>query len=204
MKVYKSASLTAAVALIGALSLSACATTDYVDKKVAGASSDLSGRQDQLKADLSGQISAQDGRITAADRTAHEALDRAIAAGKATQGKFVYGVVLNDASAHFPTDSSKLSDETKAKLTDFAARLKTENKNVFIEIQGYTDNRGSAAGNLRLGSDRAEAVRRFLNTQGVALNRISTISYGEENPVAPNKTRDGRAQNRRVVLIVVE
>jgi outer membrane protein OmpA-like peptidoglycan-associated protein len=54
-----------------------------------------------------------------------------------------------------------------------------------------------------LGQQRAEAARLFLNKQGVALNRIATISYGQDDPVAPNNTRDGRAQNRRVVIIVM-
>ena len=56
---------------------------------------------------------------------------------------------------------------------------------------------------MRLGADRAEAVRRYLNKQGVALNRMATISYGEDEPVAPNNTRDGRAANRRVVVVVL-
>ena len=56
---------------------------------------------------------------------------------------------------------------------------------------------------MRLGEARAEAVRLFMNQQGVALNRMSTISYGDSSPVASNKTRDGRAQNRRVVVIVL-
>jgi outer membrane protein OmpA-like peptidoglycan-associated protein len=54
-----------------------------------------------------------------------------------------------------------------------------------------------------LGQERAEAVRLFLNRQGIALNRINTISYGPDAPVQPNNTRDGRAANRRVVLVVL-
>jgi outer membrane protein OmpA-like peptidoglycan-associated protein len=57
--------------------------------------------------------------------------------------------------------------------------------------------------NLELGEARAEAVRRFLSKQGIALNRMSTISYGEEDPVAKNTSRKGRAQNRRVVVVVL-
>jgi outer membrane protein OmpA-like peptidoglycan-associated protein len=56
---------------------------------------------------------------------------------------------------------------------------------------------------MRLGEERAEAVRLFMNRKGVPLNRMSTISYGDTSPVAPNNTRVGRAQNRRVVLIVM-
>ncbi|HEX5263717.1 MAG TPA: OmpA family protein, partial [Phenylobacterium sp.] len=78
-----------------------------------------------------------------------------------------------------------------------------DNKNVYLEIQGHTDSKGSPAYNEMLGQQRAEAARLFLNKQGVALNRIATISYGQNDPVAPNNTRDGRAQNRRVVIIVM-
>jgi len=72
-----------------------------------------------------------------------------------------------------------------------------------LEIQGHTDARGPNTLNARLGEERAEAVRLFMNQHGVPLNRMSTISYGKADPVADNKTRTGRAQNRRVVLIVM-
>jgi outer membrane protein OmpA-like peptidoglycan-associated protein len=88
-------------------------------------------------------------------------------------------------------------------LDDFAARLKGENKNVYLEIQGHTDSTGADVYNYKLGEERAEAVRRYLNTKGVALNRMSTISYGKNEPVDSNKTKDGRAKNRRVVVVVL-
>ena len=62
---------------------------------------------------------------------------------------------------------------------------------------------GFAGGAFDLGQSRAEAVRRFLSDQGIALNRMATISYGETKPVAPNNTREGRAQNRRVAIVVL-
>jgi outer membrane protein OmpA-like peptidoglycan-associated protein len=83
-------------------------------------------------------------------------------------------------------------------LTEFAEKLKGENKGVYLEVQGHTDSTGGEELNYRLGDRRAEAVRRFLSKQGIALNRMSTISYGEAGPVVENKTRSGRAQNRRV------
>jgi outer membrane protein OmpA-like peptidoglycan-associated protein len=103
----------------------------------------------------------------------------------------------------FPVDSAKLSPEAEERLTAFADKLKTDNRNVYLEIQGHTDSRGSASLNQRLGEERAEAVRLFMNQHGVPLNRMATISYGKEDPAASNKTRTGRAQNRRVVLIVM-
>jgi outer membrane protein OmpA-like peptidoglycan-associated protein len=85
----------------------------------------------------------------------------------------------------------------------FVEKLKNDNRNVYLEIQGHTDSAGPDSLNRRLGEERAEAVRLFLNQHGVALNRMSTISYGEKDPMASNKTRSGRAQNRRVVLVVM-
>lgn len=103
----------------------------------------------------------------------------------------------------FPVDSAKLSPEATQRLTDFAEKLKNDNRNVYLEIQGHTDSRGSDAVNQKLGEQRAEAVRLFMNQHGVPLNRMSTISYGKKDPVTDNKTRANRAQNRRVVLIVM-
>ena len=78
-----------------------------------------------------------------------------------------------------------------------------DNKNVYIEIQGHTDNTGSPSINQNVGLARAEAVRLFLNQRGVPLNRMSSISYRDTAPVAPNDSPAARAANRRVVLIVM-
>jgi peptidoglycan-associated lipoprotein len=185
----------AGVAVSAALSLSACATKDYVNTHVATV---------QIQVDsLQGQQKDQGAQLAQLDQTSRDALQRAEDAGKLAEGKFMYQVVLSDDSMKFPLSSSQLSSEAQTRLMDFVQKLKADNKNVYLEIQGYTDNTGSAAENLRLGQERAEAVRRFMSQQGVALNRMATISYGDEQPVAPNTTRVGRAQNRRVVLVVL-
>ena len=186
----------AGAALAGALWLSGCATEDYVNQHTAVV-------QTQVDA-LHSTVQDHETRITAADKTAREALARAEAAGKLAEGKFLYSVVLSDDSIKFRTADSELSDEAKSRLGDLAGKLKTDNRNVYLEIQGYTDSTGAPARNLELGNQRAEAVRRFLNTQGVALNRMATISYGQDNPIANNDTREGRAQNRRVVVMVMD
>jgi peptidoglycan-associated lipoprotein len=186
----------ASAALLGALWLGGCATQDYVDKHVAT----VQGQVDTVKS----HSQDQDERIGATDKTAHEALERAIEAGKLAQGKFLYSMVLTDDATKFPVNGSTLSDEAKSRLTEFANKLKSDNRPVYLEIQGYTDSTGAPAANMALGAARAEAVRLYLNEQGVALNRMATISYGEDNPVAPNDTKDGRAQNRRVVMVVLD
>ncbi|MDP3855598.1 OmpA family protein [Phenylobacterium sp.] len=180
--------LIAGVALLGVASLGGCATKEYVNEQVGV---------------VSGRVADHDTKIAGLDRTTREALQRAESAGKLAEGKFVYSMVLSDDSMKFPVSKATLSPEIQARLDAFAAKLATENRNVYVEVQGHTDATGSAEGNYRLGQERAEAVRRYLNQKGVALNRIGTISYGADAPVAPNTDRAGRSANRRVVLIVL-
>jgi peptidoglycan-associated lipoprotein len=202
MQNFKPAAFAVMALTAGALTLGGCATEDYVNKHVAVVDTKLQGTQSQLDA-TQGQVNSQGQQIGQVDKTAQEALDRAKAAGKLAEGKFLYSMVLSDDSVKFPVDSSKLSPEAQARLMDFVSKLKTDNHNVYVEIQGHTDSTGPQDLNKKLGEQRAEAVRLFMNQQGVALNRMSTISYGDSAPVAPNKTKAGRAQNRRVVVIVL-
>ena len=88
----------------------------------------------------------------------------------------------------------------QANLTKMAGILnKYEDTNILIE--GHTDSTGEAGVNKAIGLRRAEAVRDYLHEQhGVALRKMNVVSCGEDEPVAPNDTREGRAQNRRVVI----
>jgi len=183
------------VMAVAAVSLGGCATREYVDQHVAGVDAKVQATQSQ--------VNQHQDRLAQLDQSTKEALDRATAAGKLAEGKFLYSMVLSDDSVKFPVDSAKLSPEADQRLTEFAEKLKTDNRNVYLEIQGHTDSRGPVSLNQRLGEERAEAVRMFMNKHGVPLNRMSTISYGKQDPAADNKTRAGRAQNRRVVLVVM-
>ena len=117
----------------------------------------------------------------------------------------MHEVVLTDDQLRFGPGRATLTAEARAMLDDFAARLKAENQNIYIEIQGHTDSIGEEAANLRLGQLRAEAVRDYLNRSGgIPLHRMAVISYGESQPVADNRYRHGREQNRRVVLVVLK
>ena len=180
---------------ISAVSLGGCATKDFVREQVAAEDTKVQATQ--------GQVNQHETHLGQLDQATKDALDRATAAGKLAEGKFLYSMVLSDDSVKFPVDSAKLSPEATQRLTDFADKLKNDNRNVYLEIQGHTDSRGSDATNQRLGEQRAEAVRLFMNQHGVPLNRMSTISYGKKDPVTDNKNRANRAQNRRVVLIVM-
>jgi outer membrane protein OmpA-like peptidoglycan-associated protein len=202
MHMSKSALSAAAALAIGALSLGGCATEDYVNKHVAVVDQKEQATETQVQT-TQGQVDQQQQHLGQLDQATQDALNRATAAGKLAEGKFLYSMVLSDDSVKFPTDSSKLSPEAQQRLMDFIQKLKGDNHNVYLEIQGHTDSTGPEPVNQKLGEDRAEAVRLFMNQQGVALNRMSTISYGAKDPVADNKKKDGRAQNRRVVLIVM-
>ena len=148
-------------------------------------------------------LAVVDTRVTGVEGTAGEALMRANAAHKLAEGKFLFEVVLSDDSVKFPVNRDELSPEAEARLAELVQRLTAENRNVYLEIQGHTDASGEAGFNEELGEARAEAVRRYLSRNSIALNRMATISYGEDSPVAPNDTPEGRAQNRRVAIVVL-
>jgi peptidoglycan-associated lipoprotein len=181
-----------AAMLASVVGLGGCATKDYVNQQV--------GAEDAKVQATQSQVDRHEAHLVSLDQTSQDALNRADAAGKLAQGKFLYSMVLSDDSVKFPVRSAKLSPEAKQRLADFVEKLKSDNRNVYVEIQGFTD---SSERDKQLGKERADAVRLFMNREGVALNRMATISYGKADPVASNKTRTGRAQNRRVVLIVM-
>jgi peptidoglycan-associated lipoprotein len=202
-------------AVVIALGMSGCATKTYVDEKVAeavtGQNAKVAEVQKQVEANqqdisnLKTSDAAQNEKLAQLSDTAREALDRATEAGKLAKGKFIMEVTLTDNDVHFGFDKAELSKEAKSALDAFAEKVKGMDKNVYIEIQGNTDNIGSDKYNLKLGQMRADNVMRYLNMeQGIPLNRMSAVSYGEYKPIADNKTREGRAQNRRVTLVVLE
>jgi len=203
---WRQAGVVGGALLLGAFGLTGCATKTYVGDEVSKSSAATEKHISQVESQVEQtqtRVKDHDTKITELDKTTRDALERAQAAGKLAEGKFVYSLVLSDDAVKFPVDGHELSDEAIAKLDDFANRLKSENKNVYLEIQGHTDATGSDMYNYKLGEERAEAVRRYLNQKGVALNRMSTISYGKAEPVDDNKTKDGRAKNRRVVVVVL-
>jgi len=193
--------------LLGIFTVTGCASKKYVTEEVSKSSAAAERRISEVQSQVEAaqtRVREHDAKLAELDGTTRDALDRAIAAGKLAEGKFVYSLVLSDEDAvKFRQGSADLSNQAKGKLNEFAEKLKGENRGVYLEIQGHTDSTGSEDINYRLGERRAESVRRYLNKQGIALNRMSTISYGEEEPVTRNNTRTGRSQNRRVVVVVM-
>jgi OOP family OmpA-OmpF porin len=105
------------------------------------------------------------------------------------------------AKSLFDFDRSVIKPEGQAALNQLVAKLKTVTVEVVIVV-GHTDSVGTDAYNLKLGQRRAEAVKRYLTSQGVEASRVYSDSKGENQPIASNKTAQGRSENRRVVVEV--
>jgi outer membrane protein OmpA-like peptidoglycan-associated protein len=141
-------------------------------------------------------------RADAAGATAKEALTKATEADQrltklwANRGK---RTLTDTRLVHFGFDKWVLDDGTQTKLLTLVKQLQ-EQPELTVELEGYTDSTGASAYNIQLSQRRAEAVRRFLVEKGVDLPRIHNIGLGDIRPVADNKTRQGRDQNRRVSI----
>jgi OOP family OmpA-OmpF porin len=106
-------------------------------------------------------------------------------------------------SLQFDFDKSNLKPEAKVEL-DQAAKIMQDNPEVMLELQGNTDNIGTDAYNQALGQRRADAAFNYLKDKGINPNRLKEVSFGEGKPVASNATEAGRAQNRRVDLVIIK
>ena len=140
---------------------------------------------------------------SAATKVGTEANTKFDAIDKASK-RLVYEVVLSEDQGNFKFGKTLLPDEAKQKIDEMVAQLKQDPKNIYLEIEGHTDNVGTPQINERVGLERAEAVKKYLYEQyQIPLHKMNVISYGQEKPIAPNKTKAGRAQNRRVVIKVL-
>lgn len=105
-----------------------------------------------------------------------------------------------DSVVHFAFDSSAL-DGANRNIVDTYGRYLASNPRIKIKVEGHADERGTRAYNLALGERRARSVAQALSAIGVAANRISVVSYGEDRPVAQGRTEQAWAKNRRGVII---
>jgi len=187
-----------------------------VNDKVNTLSQSLEETQQRTKANET-KIGEVDQRAVAANQRAEKAGQRAdeafTAADKVNERataietaskRLVYEVVLSEDKGNFKFGKAALPDQAVGELDQLVSQLKSNPNGAFIEIEGHTDNVGPKDINYKLGLERAESVKRYLyEHHQVPLHKINVISYGEEKPIAPNKTKDGRAQNRRVVIKVL-
>jgi len=208
----------------------ACATKKFVRTSVGEVNEkvDSQGRaieetQERTRRN-EGRISEVDQKAQAATQSAQTANTAASAANSAASAahsaatevggrvetmdrankRLVYEVVLSEDQGNFKFGKTALPDEAKQKLDQMVAQMKQDPKNIFLEIEGHTDSIGAAKTNEQIGLERAEAVKRYLYEQyQIPLHKMNVISYGKEKPIAPNKTKAGRAQNRRVVIKVL-
>jgi len=209
---------------------SACATKKFVrtsvgevNDKVEATNRSLEETQERTRRN-EGRISEVDqkageaaNQAQVANRAAGEAANAASSASNAARAvdakadaidkaskRLVFEVVLSEDQGNFKFAKTTLPDEAKAKLDEMVTALKADPKGAYFEIEGHTDSVGDVKTNERIGMARAEAVKRYLyEMHQIPLHKMNVISYGKEKPVAPNKTKEGRAQNRRVVIKVL-
>ncbi|MBA3887247.1 MAG: OmpA family protein [Acidobacteria bacterium] len=194
----------------------ACATKKFVhgqvgevNDKVEGLSRSVEETQERTRAN-EGRIVEVDQRAEQAGRRADEAHAAADAVNaradaiEAASKRLIYEVVLSEDKGGFRFGQATMPDTAQQELDQLVQQLKAEPTGAYIEIEGHTDSTGPKDFNYRLGLQRAEAVKRYLYEQHqVPLHRINVISYGPDKPIAPNNSRDGRAQNRRVVIKIL-
>ena len=201
--------------LVAAVGLTGCATKKWVNEQVSAfgqvTNTKIHEVQDSVEAnqkaisELSAKQAVLETEVAKLSDTAKDALRRAEAANKLAKGKFLYEETLAVNDVTFNFNQASLTDNAKAALDAFTAKVKGLSQNAYVEIQGHTDNIGSEAYNLKLGQKRADVVMRYLNMElGIPLFRMNSTSYGEYKPIADNSTKAGRAQNRRVTLVVFE
>ena len=202
------------VVLIGLVSSPGCATKKMVqteisslDKKVEGVETSVEANQKRIKehderlASIGSIISQHESQLTQL-----KGVDGKIEeVRKYARGKLILKETLRNNDSKFKVDSFELGAEGKATLDKFIETLIAQDQGVYLEIQGHTDNTGPESWNLLLGKNRAEAVMEYLYKQHhVPLHRMQVISYGSSAPIADNSTREARAQNRRVEILVYE
>jgi len=132
-----------------------------------------------------------------------DALARGVAPGAPGAATAGDSDLVSEVVLHFEFGKSDLTGEAKARLAEAVVALKGRAQSISFALEGHADSVGPEAFNERLGLARAEAVKQYLAEQyQIAVERIAVTSYGEREPVASNATREGRAQNRRVVVKV--
>ena len=216
----------AGLALLAAVmfALPACATKGYVNEQIAGVNGKVESltktveeTQERTKANegkinvVDQRVGAVQGSADAARKAAADADAKAVAADgkivtldKASR-KLIYSVVLSADQGNFDIGKAMLPEGAKARIDELVNRVKADGQLVFFEIEGHTDATGPKELNYKLGEERANAVKMYLHDQHqIPLHKMSVISYGPDKPVAPNKTKADRAQNRRIVINVLQ
>jgi peptidoglycan-associated lipoprotein len=206
--------LASALALVAVVAASGCVTKKVFRRNVEETNSRFQSVEGSVEenerrtADLGRET---DQKIATVRQTSEKALEvgstalqRAEAAEKIARGKILWETTLADDRVKFSFNQARLPEDATMILDELADRVRSMDRTVYLEIEGHTDNIGSEDYNMHLGEMRASAIRNYLANKGIPLHAMQVISYGESKAVASNSTRDGRAQNRRVVIRVLE
>jgi outer membrane protein OmpA-like peptidoglycan-associated protein len=185
---------------------------EETDARVAAAESGIEANErriQDLREETDSKLATVDGKAEKAVEVGSSAMTRAEQASQAAEaaarGRLIWSVTLSDDRVKFSFGQADIPDDVKGTLDDLIAKIKGYGKAVYVEIEGHTDSTGSPAYNEALGLKRAMTVRDYMNKSGgVPLHAMNVISFGESQPVADNSTSEGRAQNRRVVIRVLE
>jgi peptidoglycan-associated lipoprotein len=214
--------------IVTALSVApACATKKFVrtsvgevNDKVTSQGKSLEETQERVRV-AEGRISEVDSKAAAANDSASkanaaaaDAANKAGEVGKTAEAraagieaetrKLIFETVLSEDRGQFKLGKAALPEDATNALDTMVNTLKGDKKAMWVEIEGHTDNTGDKVMNEKLGMARAEQVKRYLYEQHqIPLHKMNVISYGEDKPLSDNKTKDGRAQNRAVVIKVL-
>ena len=161
-----------------------------------------------LKGDTDSKLAELDSKAERANEVGRSAMNRAEQASaeaeKAARGRLIWEVTLSNDQVKFSFNQTKIPSDAEAVLDDLIQKIMAYDKAVWVEIEGHTDSTGGEEYNYTLGDKRASAVRDYMARGSVPLHAMNVISMGESSPVADNSTPDGRSQNRRVVIRVLE
>ena len=230
---FGSVAMVALIVVVAGGISSGCATKKYVRGQVAPieeATQNLGSRLEESNQKLDGKIDSnstqieelgsvtreQKQQIASVDQKSQQALETgegaqttantAVAQVTDLEGKFVNRnnyIVLSEEQIQFAFDSARIEETYRGMLDGVALQIK-QSPDAILVMEGRTDATGDSEYNIRLGEKRAEAVLRYLVVeQGVPMHKVYKMSFGAASPIAANDTRDGRAQNRAVVLQVM-
>jgi peptidoglycan-associated lipoprotein len=161
------------------------------------------GEVDQKVDNVNKSAAAARRTANAANTAATRASGRIEALDKASK-RLVYDVTLSEDQGEFAFGHAELPAAARTRIDDLVQELIENPQAVYIEIEGHTDDVGSPEANRRLGLARAESAKRYIHERhSVPLHKINVISFGEDRPAASNKSAEGRAQNRRIVIRVL-
>ena len=160
----------------------------------------MTSEESAMQDDVADPMALTEQEIAERDMVAQEQARQAEALRQAEMTEMAKAAFVNE-DVHFAFDSSFIDAEAERILAQKAAWLQ-DNADASVQIEGHCDERGTSAYNLALGERRANAVQQYLTVLGIAGDRLSTISYGEEQPLDPGHDEAAWSRNRRAHFVI--